>query len=114
MFVESSQLNVERSPAPNTLRTIQLSSYPTIQLSNYPTIQLSNYPTIQLSNYPTIQLVRVVVPRLALLRRAAELVVLTLRTPRVGIESGGARIRFDFPVRAERRVAVLGGLLPSA
>ncbi len=58
--------------------------------------------------------VRVFVPRLALLRRAPQLVVLAVRTPRIGVEPGGSGVGLDFPMGAERGVAVFGGLLPPA
>src|ERR1044072_8559379 len=51
--------------------------------------------------------VGVVVRGIALLRRAAQLVVLALGTPRVGVESLRAGVRLDLAVRAELLVAVL-------
>src|SRR5882724_5346263 len=60
------------------------------------------------------RLIRVVVRRVALLRRAAELVVLALGAPRVGVEALHASVRLDLAMRAELLVAVFGRLHPSA
>ena len=56
----------------------------------------------------------VLVVRRPLLRRAAQLVVLAVRAPRVGVEAGRAGVRLHLAVRAERRVALFLRLLPAA
>ncbi len=55
-----------------------------------------------------------VLVRVPLLRCAAQLVVLAVHAPRLRIEARRARVGLDFAMRAERRVAILGGLLPPA
>src|SRR5688500_12208169 len=50
----------------------------------------------------------------ALLRRAAQLVVLTVAAPRLGIEAGGPRVGLYLAVRAELGAAVFDRLLPAA
>ena len=52
-------------------------------------------------------LVRIIVARFALLRRAAQLVVLAVGAPRFRIEAFLARVRLDLPVRAELLVVAL-------
>src|SRR4026209_2475946 len=72
--------------------------------------QLFNYQ-LPTTNY---RLIRILIPGLALLGCAAELVVLAVRAPRIRIEPGRARVRLHLTVGAERLIPVLGWLLPAA